>query len=89
MSIFGDLAEALFLAKRGIFGQKSMFLLSFFMKNFMEFLAEMDIFARKSCSRLKKVFWPKFWFGQNFSFLGGAYFSFGISAKILFCLTTM
>ena len=48
----------------------------------------MDIFGQKSCFRPKKVFRPKFWFGRNFSYFGGTCFGFGVSAKILFRLST-
>ena len=51
-------------------------------------LAKTCIFGRNSLFWAKIMFWPKFLFGQNFGFYGGASFGFGLSAKILFCLTT-
>ena len=44
--------------------------------------------AEKAAFGQKKVFWPKYGFGQNFGFLGGTCFGFGALAEILLCLST-
>ena len=52
------------------------------------FWPKIILFGRNCLFRPKKVFRPKFRFGQYSGFLGGAYFGFGVSAKNLYCLPT-